>query len=95
MLAAVAVAGSALGATLANVVHVVDIEHVVLGGICGDLAEFLRDPVLEQLRRRVITARWAAVQISVAEAGQYPAMTGGALEVLSGLLEDPSPWVVQ
>ena len=95
VLAALAEAGSALGASLANVVHVVDIGHVVLGRICGDLGDFLRAPVLEQLQRRVITARWATIQLSIAQAGQYPAMTGGALEVLGGLVEDPSAWVTQ
>ncbi len=92
VLAALARAGTALGASLANVVNVVDVEHVILGGICGDLAEFLREPIGDQLRRRVITAPWAAVRLSVAEAGQYPAMTGGALEVLHGLVTDPSAW---
>ena len=46
----------------------------------------------EQLRRRVISAAWAAVELTVASAGQYPAMTGGALWVLQSLVEDPAGW---
>ena len=90
--AALTRAGAALGVTLANVVNVVDVEHVVLGGIYAELAEQLRAPVLEQLQRRVITAPWASVELSVALAGRYPAMTGGALEVLETLVEDPAGW---
>jgi len=90
---ALAQAGEALGVALANVVHVVDVEHVVLGGIYADLAPYLREAVLDQLQRRVITAPWASVDVDVARAGKYPAMTGAALEVLSALVEEPAAWV--
>ena len=93
VLAALERAGSALGVALANVMHVVDLEHVVLGGIYADLVPYLRVPVLSQLERRVITAPWAQVDVSVARAGKYPAMTGGALEVLHALVEEPAAWV--
>ncbi len=93
VLAALERAGAALGVALANVVHVVDLEHVVLGGIYADLAPYLRSAVLAQLEGRVITAPWAAVDVSVAQAGKYPAMTGGALEVLQALVEEPAAWV--
>lgn len=93
VLAALDRAGAALGVALANVVHVVDVEHVVLGGIYADLAPYLRQPVLAQIERRVITAPWADVDVSVARAGRYPAMTGGALEALQGLVEEPAAWV--
>jgi predicted NBD/HSP70 family sugar kinase len=93
VLDALAQAGEALGVALANVVHVVDVEHVVLGGIYADLAPYLREAVLDQLQRRVITAPWASVDVDVARAGKYPAMTGAALEVLSALVEEPAAWV--
>ncbi len=93
VLDALAVAGDALGVALSNVVHVVDVDHVVLGGIYADLAPYLRERVLAQLGRRVITASWAAVDVDVARAGHYPAMTGAALEVLQTLVEEPAAWV--
>ena len=93
VLAALERAGAALGVALANVVHTVDLQHVVLGGIYADLAPYLHDHVIAQLEGRVITAPWAAVDVSVAQAGKYPAMTGGALEVLQGLVEEPAAWV--
>ncbi|HRA51967.1 ROK family transcriptional regulator [Actinotalea sp.] len=91
--AALARAGAALGVVLAGVVNVVDVEHVVLGGIYADLADHLRAHVTEQLRRRVIAAPWSRVDVDVARAGKYPAMTGGALSVLELLVEDPAAWV--
>lgn len=89
VLDSLAVAGRALGVALANVVHVVDVEHVVLGGTHAVLAEHLRGPVVEQLRRRVISAPWLDVGVDVALAGPYPALTGGALAVLQDVLDDP------
>jgi predicted NBD/HSP70 family sugar kinase len=90
--AALDVAGDALGVALANVVNTIDVEHVVLGGIYADLAEHLREPVMAQLERRAIAAPWAAIELSVAEAGQYPAMTGAALDALQALVEEPATW---
>ncbi|WP_182113035.1 MULTISPECIES: ROK family transcriptional regulator [unclassified Actinotalea] len=89
---ALRVAGSALGVALANVVNVVDVDHVVLGGIYAELAPFVADAVTEQLRRRVISAEWSSVEVGVAQAGRFPAMTGGALAVLQALVDDPAGW---
>ncbi|NLF05568.1 MAG: hypothetical protein GX593_11305, partial [Actinomycetales bacterium] len=36
----------------------------------------------------VIGAPWAAVSVSAAQAGAYPALTGGALAVLRALVAD-------
>lgn len=91
-LGALAAAGRALGVALSNVVNLVDVEHVVLGGIYAELAEHLAEPVRARLDERVISAPWARVEMSVPEAGPYPALTGSALEVLEDLVEDPSGW---
>ena len=87
-------AGSALGVALANVVNVLDVGHVVLGSHYGALVEWMREPVLAQLRRRVIAAPWTDLRVSAAMSGEYPAMTGGALGVLEQLLDDPYAWTV-
>ena len=85
-------AGTALGTALANVVNIVDVGDVVLGGIYAELASFLDAPVRVQLRRRVLTAPWSEVRLDVARAGRYPAMTGGALAVLRAVVDDPAGW---
>lgn len=91
--AALATAGAALGMVLAGVVNVVDVETVVLGGIYADLAPALRPHVLAQLRRRVIAAPWSSVDVVVARAGRYPALTGAALSVLEPVVSDPAAWL--
>ncbi len=91
-LASLARAGSALGLALANVVNVVDVGEVVLGGNYHRLARHLREPMLEQLSRRVLASPWGPVTVSAAQAGDYPALTGGALAVLRLLVADPSAW---
>lgn len=88
-LAALTRAGAALGLGLANALNLVDVGHVVLGGIYAELAPFLREPILRQCRDRVISAPWSPVEISAAGAGDHPAMSGAALEVLGELVQDP------
>lgn len=81
-------AGDHLGIGLANAVSVLDLEHVVLGGIYASLEPWLRPGVEARLREHVIGAPWAAVSVSAAQAGAYPALTGGALAVLRALVAD-------
>jgi predicted NBD/HSP70 family sugar kinase len=85
-------AGAALGTALANVVNIVDVGDVILGGTYAALAGHLDEAVRAQLRRRVLTAPWSEVRLGVARAGRYPAMTGAALAVLRGVVDDPAPW---
>jgi predicted NBD/HSP70 family sugar kinase len=92
-LEALEVAGAALGVALANVANIVEVQHVILGGIYAEMAEYLRAGVLAQLERRAISAPWAGIELSVAKARQYPAMTGAAIEALQTLVEEPALWL--
>jgi predicted NBD/HSP70 family sugar kinase len=91
--AAVAQAGRALGVALANVANVVDVGEVVLGGTFGQLFGHVHDEVAARLEELVIFAPWSPLEVSPARAGQYPAMTGGALAALSRVLTDPAEWL--
>ncbi|MDC7121423.1 ROK family protein [Cellulomonas fimi] len=91
---ALAAAGAVLGAALANVVNLVDVGHVVLGGTYASLADHVRGPVLAALHRHVIGAPWAEPTVDVARAGDHAAMTGAALTVLRRVVADPSAWLV-
>ena len=86
--------GAALGLALANAVNIVGVDEVVLGSHYGALVEQVRAPLLEQLRRRVLAAPWADLRLSAAQAGEYPAMSGGALTVLRAVINDPAGWSV-
>jgi predicted NBD/HSP70 family sugar kinase len=87
--------GTALGVVLANIVNVVDVGMVVLGGRFSEVYPFVREAVEEQLERCVIFAPWAPVEVQVARAGAYPAMTGGAIAELRTVVADPVAWVTE
>lgn len=89
VLEALAVAGRALGVALANLVNIVDVEDVVLGGTHAVLVDHLRGPIEDALARHVLVAPWAPVEVAVARAGAFPALTGAALAVLQAVVDDP------
>ncbi len=86
-------AADAIGLVLSGAMNIVDIDHVVLGGIYAELADRLRPGIEAQLRARVIAAPWSDVTVEPAVAGRYPALTGGALSVLDAIVEDPASWL--
>lgn len=91
--AAVRAAGRSLGVALANVVNVVDIGEVVLGGTFSLLFDDLQHEVASELARRVIFSPWSPLEVSRAVADPYPAMTGGALAVLRTVIAEPGGWL--
>jgi predicted NBD/HSP70 family sugar kinase len=92
-LAVVEQAGTALGSALADYVNLVDIDTVLLGGIYPALLPYLRSTAEAELRTRVLAAPWTDVVLLPAPVGDHAALTGGAREVLRGVVEDPSAWV--
>jgi len=86
-------AGAALGSALADSVNLVDIDTVLLGGIYPPLLGHLRAPVEAELQARVLAAPWADLRVDAAPVGDHAALTGGAREVLRGVVENPSAWV--
>jgi len=91
--AAVERAARALGVALSAVANVVDVGDVVLGGTFGQLFDHVHDEVAARLDELVIFAPWAPLTVSQARAGAYPAMVGGALAVLAGVVADPAEWL--
>ncbi len=82
-------AGTALGMALVNLVSAVDVSEVVLGGTFVPVYPWVYRAVTAELDR-VIFADWAPVQVSVSQAGEYPAMTGAALAVLGAVVAAPT-----
>lgn len=85
-------AGRALGTALANVVNILDVDDVVLGGQLIDFLPVLRGPLEEELRERVLATPWLDVAIRPGRGGQ-PALTGGAYTVLADVVADPGAWL--
>lgn len=89
---AVSAAARALGVALAGALNIVDVDEVVLGGSFGQLYEHVHQDVARALDELVISAPWSTPTVSPARAGQFPAMTGGALAALRRLVASPSAW---
>ena len=92
-LAAVAEAGRALGIALAAVVHIADVDEVVLGGSFAALFAAIAGPVEAALAELVVFSDWAPVRVTRARAGEYAAMTGAAHTVIDRLVAQPSRWL--
>ena len=90
---AVRSAGDALGIALANAVNLLDIGAVVLGGIYAPLSGQLIPVIEGQLARRALSWSWSPVTVRRALASDYAALTGAALTVLAGVIENPSHWL--
>jgi predicted NBD/HSP70 family sugar kinase len=89
-LAAIETAGRALGIGVAAAVNVVDPGTVVLGGLYAWLEPWLRKPLLEELRERVISQSWAPVRVLASTLGPDAAVRGAAGAVVREVLSNPT-----
>lgn len=85
-------AGRALGTALANVVNLLDVDDLVLGGQFIPLLPAMRPSMEEELGRRVLAAPWLDVTIRPGLSGE-PALTGAALAVLGEVVATPCNWL--
>jgi predicted NBD/HSP70 family sugar kinase len=83
-------AGHALGIGVAAIVNVVDPGAVVLGGLYASLEPWLRKPLLEELRERVISQSWAPVRVLASRLGPDAAVRGAAGAVVRTVLANPT-----
>lgn len=89
---AIAEAAWALGVALAGVINVLDIPTVVLGGHLSQIRDLIRPDLENQLRARVVSARWVTPTIAAAPADAAPGATGAAMRELAAVLAHPAPW---
>jgi len=93
VLAAVRAAGEALGAGIAAMVNLVDVDTVLLGGLYALLAPWLLEPVQDQVARRVLASRWDATRVLVGRLGADGAVRGAATSVVRAVIDDPAAWI--
>jgi predicted NBD/HSP70 family sugar kinase len=87
------VAGTALGTALSAVVNLLDVDTVVLGGIYAPLLPRLREPIIAETSRRVLTAGWSPIHLRAATLGPDAAVRGAAGAVLRTVLDNPTAWL--
>lgn len=92
-LAALEAAGTALGVALSNVLNLIDVDTVLLGGGFALLASWVAGPVAAEVERRVRSAAWAPVAVRPAVLGPDAAAIGAALSFVDRLRADPGAWL--
>lgn len=86
-------AGSALGVAAADVVNLLDVDTVVLGGIYATLAPWLAGPISREITDRVLTAQWAPVTVRASALGESASLVGAAGSVVRGIQDSPALWL--
>jgi glucokinase len=71
--------GMYLGVAIANVVNLLNVEMVVLGGGVMEAGNLLLKPTVEEVRRRAFRPAFAACQFVIAELGQNAGVVGAAM----------------
>jgi predicted NBD/HSP70 family sugar kinase len=69
---------------------VVDPSTVLLGGLYASLEPWLRKPLQEELRERVISQSWAPVRVLAGTLGPDAAVRGAAGAVIRDVLSNPT-----
>ncbi|HEU4540521.1 MAG TPA: ROK family protein [Jiangellaceae bacterium] len=93
--AAVHTAGTALGQAIADAVNLLDIDQVLLGGSYAGIAHLLAPAIQKEVADRVLGAPWAPVVVNAAPVADYAALTGGALAVVRGVVDNPARLIEQ
>ena len=86
-------AGSALGVAAADVVNLLDVDTVVLGGIYATLAPWLVEPISREISDRVLTAQWAPVTVRASVLGESATLVGAAGSVVRAIQDSPAGWL--
>ena len=86
-------AGWALGIALADVVNLLDIPTIVLGGHLAQASDALRPSLMRELDLRVLSSRWRAPTVEVADDDPAAGATGAAYQALDTVLQRPLDWL--
>jgi predicted NBD/HSP70 family sugar kinase len=92
-LAALDTAATALGIAIANVLNLLDIDTVLLGGSYALVSSWLVTGVEAEINQRVLSARWAPVTVRPATLGPDAAAIGAAMAVIDRIRRDPTDWL--
>ncbi|MEV4106106.1 ROK family transcriptional regulator [Nonomuraea sp. NPDC049695] len=94
-IAALDTAGTALGIALADMLNILDIDTVLLGGSFALLASWLTANARAEIDRRVLTAAWAPITVRPALLGPDAAVIGAALTSIDQIRRHPTAWLAR
>ncbi|MPZ84894.1 MAG: ROK family protein [Actinophytocola sp.] len=89
-LEALELVGTALGLGASILVNVFNPRVLVLGGYFASLGHYLLEPMLSEMRARVIAADAGACRVELSTLGFAAASRGGAHVALEAVLDDPT-----
>ncbi|WP_432904027.1 ROK family protein [Micromonospora matsumotoense] len=92
-LAMLDIAGTALGIALADMLNILDMDTVLLGGSFSLLSSWLTTNARAEIDQRVLTAAWAPVTVRAALLSLDAAVIGAALTSTDQVRQDPTPWL--
>jgi len=92
-LSALDAAGRALGIALSDVINILDIDTVLLGGSFALLSSWLLVNAKAEIAQRVLTADWAPVTVRPAVLGPDAAVIGAALTSIDQIRRHPGAWL--
>ncbi|HEY0450852.1 ROK family transcriptional regulator [Actinophytocola sp.] len=89
-LEALELVGTALGLGASILVNVFNPRVLVLGGYFASLGDYLLEPMLSEMRARVLAADAGACRVELSRLGFAAASRGGAHVALEAVLDDPT-----
>lgn len=92
---AVQQAGAALATALVGAVNLLDVHVIVLGGHLGEIGRLLQGSLEDELRARVLSARWTTPRVETRDDDDALAARGAAFVPLTSLVENPAAWLAQ
>ncbi|GAA4439891.1 ROK family transcriptional regulator [Phytohabitans houttuyneae] len=93
-LAALDTASTTLGIALSDVLNILDIDTVLLGGSYALLTSWLTANARAEINQRVLTTDWAPVTVRPAILGPDAAVIGAALTSIDQIRQRPATWLL-
>lgn len=90
---AVKSAGLHLGRAISAYLNLVEVPVVILGGNFRALFTDISEPLLHEIRTRVLYSDWSPIRVEPAKVGEHAVSTGAAWGVLSAFLDEPDRWI--
>jgi predicted NBD/HSP70 family sugar kinase len=92
-LAALDTAGTTLGIALSDLVNLLDLDTILLGGNYALLSSWIVDNIRAEIDRRVLSSQWSSIDIRPALLGPDAAVIGAALTVIEQVRQNPASWL--
>lgn len=92
-LAVLTTVGAKLGQVIADCLNLLDVDHVVLGGIYRELAPWLQPGIESLVGARFVGARWSPPTVAEAAYGDEAPALGAARSVIRDVINDPLHWL--